>query len=90
MKLGTKIEKIYKTDLNGFKVKLRFDNGKTGVVSLAHIFSSPKNLSEEILKGGMFSRCFIESGALAWPNGFELCPDSVYQWLEAQRDCEVA
>jgi hypothetical protein len=23
----------------------------------------------------MFPRCFVENGALAWPNGFELCPD---------------
>ena len=23
----------------------------------------------------MFERCFVEDGALAWPNGYELCPD---------------
>jgi hypothetical protein len=47
---------------------------------LRHFFSEPKNLSAEILRGGMFEKCFIKSGALGWPNGFELCPNAIYRW----------
>lgn len=88
MKLGNKIEQIYETDLNDFRVKLRFSNGKTGFVPLNHIFKSPKNLSEEILRGQMFDKCFIESGALAWSNGFDLCPDALYKWFEEQNNSQ--
>jgi hypothetical protein len=28
-----------------------------------------------------FGRCFIELGALAWPNGFDLSAQSLYQTL---------
>lgn len=31
-----------------------------------------------------FGRCFVESGDLAWPNGYELCPDALRLWVEAQ------
>jgi len=32
----------------------------------------------------MFDKCFVEMGALAWPNGFELCPDALRHWFELQ------
>ena len=48
-------------------------------------FENPKGLAAEILKGGMFDKCFLELGALAWPNGFELCPDALCQWWADQK-----
>lgn len=84
MVLGNKIVKIIKTGLEGFTVTLKFSNGEIGTVSLHHIFSPPKNLAVDVLTGGMFHKCFIESGALAWPNGLELCPDSIFLIFKEQ------
>lgn len=81
MKLGNQISKIVSADAESFIINLKFDDGTTGAVDLGRIFDHPKGLSAEILKGGMFDRCFVENGALAWPNGFELCPDSLRQWM---------
>ena len=89
LKLGMKITAITSTDLENFRVGLRFANGGTGSVSLSHIFSPPRNLSAEVLKGGMFTKCFVENGALAWPNGLELCPDAVYSWMEQEQSQAV-
>lgn len=25
-----------------------------------------------------FSKAFVECGAVAWPNGFDICPNSIY------------
>lgn len=77
MKLGNKIKRIVRVDGESFSVTLRFTDGAERTVSLAHLFERPKGLAAEILKGGMFSMCFLENGALAWPNGFELCPDAL-------------
>ena len=77
MKLGYKILKIISADDDLFKVKLKFSDGAIGEVNLGFIFLKPKNLAAEIVKGNLFTKCYIESGALAWPNGFELCPDSL-------------
>lgn len=84
-KFGNKIEKLLSIDPENFSIQLRFEDGESGVVSLKNIFEHPKAMSAEILKGEMFNRCFIESGALAWPNGFELCPDTLRNWLDTQR-----
>ena len=73
MKLGNKISKIISVEEDLFKLKLKFTDGKTGEVDLSSIFSKPKNLAAENVKGQLFKKCCVESGALAWPNGFELC-----------------
>ena len=71
-------------DVESLAAKLRFSDRAGGWVSLVHLFERPKGLAAEILKGGMFDKCFLEMGALAWPNGFELCPDALRQWFEMQ------
>ncbi len=90
MKYGNEVTELLATDLERFMVKLKFKNGKKGRISLNHIFHKPKNLSAEILRAGMFEKCFVESGALAWPNGFELCPDALYEWMMEQEQDSVA
>ena len=77
MKLNSKITKIVKIDKGSFAVTLVFDDNTKATVSLSHIFQNPKVQAREILRGDLFDKCFIESGALAWPNGLELCADSI-------------
>lgn len=77
MKLGNKVIKIISVDSENFLVKLKFSDGAIYTTNLSGIFSPPKGIVKDILRGNLFDKCFLESGALAWPNGFELCPD----WL---------
>jgi len=83
-KLGNKIIKIEDVNIESLAIKLRFSDRSGGWISLEHLFEKPKGLTAEILKGGMFDKCFLEMGALAWPNGFELCPDALRLWFEMQ------
>lgn len=83
-KLGNKIVKIIGSNSATFDINVKFQDGTHGIISLKHLFEKPKGLSAEILKGEMFDKCFVESGALAWPNGFELCPDALKQWFAQQ------
>ncbi|MFM8454236.1 MAG: hypothetical protein ACKOAD_04595 [Gammaproteobacteria bacterium] len=83
-KLGNKITKILKIDLESFAIKLKFNDNFIGQVSLKHIFNSPKNLAAEVLRGNLFGKCFVLEGALAWPNGLELCPDAIRHWIIEQ------
>lgn len=77
MKLGNKIIKIVSLNDDTFMAKLLYADKKTILVDLSFIFKNPKNLAAEVVKGNLFSRAFIESGALAWPNGLEICPDAL-------------
>ena len=79
MKLGTSIKRIVTIDSERYRLKLVYVDGYRGTVDLGFIFRSPrrKPLVLEILRGQLFARCFVEGGALAWPNGYELCPDAI-------------
>lgn len=82
---GNKVTKIIAVNADRYCLTLQFADGAMGILSLSDLFDKPKGLSAEILKGGMFERCFVESGAVAWPNGFELCPDTLRLRFEEQR-----
>lgn len=84
-KIGNKIKKVLNADQETFSVRLQFSDGSTSTISLKNLFTRPKGLTAEILRGGMFEKCFVELGALAWPNGFELCPDALKMWSHTQQ-----
>lgn len=77
MKLGNKITKIINANEDTLKVKLKFSDGVVGEVDLGFVFAKPKYLAAEVIKGGLFTKCYVETGALAWANGLELCPDNL-------------
>ncbi len=85
MKLGNKIEKIISADEDSFKIKIKYTDGLRGEVDLSSFFLRPKNLAAEIIKGQLFEKCYVESGALAWPNGLELCPDALRMKLKTKK-----
>jgi hypothetical protein len=85
MKLGNKISKIISMDEDSYSLKVKFSDGAVGEVDLGFIFDKPENLALEVLKGGLFKKCYLESGALAWPNGLELCPDSLRMKLATKK-----
>ena len=76
-KWGNKIQRVLATNAETFAVKLAYADGSTVEVTLASLFQSPRGLAAEVMRGSLFDKCFVESGALAWPNGLELCPDAL-------------
>ena len=89
-KLGNKIEKLLAAHFEDFRVKLRFADGVVGEVDLSSIFERPKGLAAEVLRGQLLAKCFVESGGLAWPNGLELCADSLKMKLVAKKKSKAA
>lgn len=83
-KWGNEVLHIVNVDVEHYAVSLEYADGEVLNVSLRHIFDKPKGLASEVLRGGMFEKCFLESGALAWPNGLELCPDALRMWATEQ------
>jgi hypothetical protein len=87
MKMGNAILRIRKVDVERFLVDLEFRDGSRGVVDLSFLFraAARRPLALEILRGSLFAQCFVDAGALAWPNGLELCPDAIRHWIEQGR-----
>jgi hypothetical protein len=66
------------------RLLLRFSDGAWGVYDFAHFFEAATEMTAPLHDPDFFGRCFIELGALAWPNGFDLSAESLYRRLEEQ------
>jgi len=87
MKFGHRLKRIVSCDAERLSMTLEFTDGFRGTVDLSSLFRKPgrRPLPLEILRGQLFDRCFVEGGALAWPNGYELCPDALRAAIVEQR-----
>jgi hypothetical protein len=85
-----KIKKIKKTDIENFLIILVFESKEIKKVNLTQLFSKPQGLTSEVLKGNIFDKCFVDMGALAWPNGLELCADMLYSLATEQEKNRAA
>ena len=92
MKFGNRLRRIVSCDAERLRVTLEFADGFRGTADLTPLFRQPgrRPLPLEILRGRLFDRCFIEGGGLAWPNGYELCPDALRARIVERRRSRAA
>ena len=60
---------------------LRFSDGAWGIFDFTPFVAAGTAMTEPLRKPASFSNAFIELGALAWPNGFELSAESLHRRL---------
>lgn len=58
-----------------------FSDGTAALWSAADLIARDTIMTHPLADLAYFARAFIESGALAWPNGFELSADSLHRRL---------
>ena len=64
------------------KLELRFSDHTHGVFDGANYLSSRQGPLLEILREpAYFARCFVDAGALCWPNGLELSAARLHELL---------
>ncbi|MGU3391661.1 DUF2442 domain-containing protein [Sphingomonas sp. M1A8_2b] len=62
-------------------LQLVFSDGAAALWSAADLIARGTVMTRPLADPAYFARAFIESGALAWPNGFELSADSLHRRL---------
>ena len=62
---------------------LHFSDGATARWSAAELIARDTVMTRPLADPVYFARAFIEAGALAWPNGFELSANSLHRRLDA-------
>ena len=66
--------------VDDFKLALTFSNGESGVFDAAIYLSEKQgSLLEPLRSISYFQSCFIDAGALCWPNGLELSAQRVLE-----------
>lgn len=68
---------------SGTQLLLRFSDGAWGLFDFAPFIAANTLMTAPLADPAFFSRYFIEAGALAWPNGFDLSAGSLHRRLEA-------
>ena len=62
-----------------FEVALLFSNGAEGIFDGKNLLKNHGPLLDALRNETFFKRCFIDAGALCWPNGLELSPAKLYE-----------
>lgn len=66
----------------GTQLLLRFSDGAWGVYDFSPFVLANTEMTAPLSDPAFFARHFIEAGALAWPNGFDLSAGSLHQRLQ--------
>jgi len=77
-----KLAKIAVCD--GLTLRLTFTDGRSGIWDAAPMLHSRDTpLTVPLRAPEAFARALIEGGALAWPNGLEIAPWTLYEEMDA-------
>ena len=68
--------------VNDHEVRLRFSDESHGVFDFSSFIAARTPMTEPLGDPAFFRRFFLEMGALAWPNGFDLSAASLQQKLD--------
>ena len=66
--------------LPGFRLSVRFNDGKEGTVDMSGLVNSPNAGVFAVLKDEeLFSKVTLHYGAVTWPGELDLAPDAMYE-----------
>lgn len=76
--------KIVKAEpLGAYRVRVTFSNGDSGIRDFADLIADGGVMVEPLRDPAFFARVFVQSGVLAWPNGFDLDAIALHQEMAA-------
>lgn len=67
----------------GFRIHLTFNDGLEATVDFERWLTGP--VLEPLKAPRYFSRFFLEGGTVAWPNGADIAPETLYEAAAAER-----
>lgn len=70
-----------------YRISVRFHDGTSGIVDLTQLLHSPDaGVFAELLDPSVFAAAEVYLGAVTWPGGIDLAPDTMYAALRANRE----
>ena len=68
--------------VNEREIRLRFSDDSTGTFDFSSFLEAGTAMTEHLRAPEFFRSFFLEFGALAWPNGFDLTAESLHRRLD--------
>ena len=66
----------YAEYVSGYIIKLRFNDGKEKMVDFQQWLTGP--VFHPLKNKTKFKKFFIDGGTIAWPNGADIAPETLY------------
>jgi hypothetical protein len=67
--------------VGGFQIRLFFNEGTMGIVDFGDWLEGP--IFEPLREQSYFERFFVDGGAIAWPNGADIAPETLYDQVRS-------
>ena len=75
----SKVARVRKLErLGDHRLKLWFVDGQVGEWDFSNIKTRTGEMATPLRDPAYFDRVFLEMGALTWPNGYDWCPQALY------------
>lgn len=72
----------------GFRLSVRFNDGKEGIVAMSGLIHSPNAGVFAVLRDEeLFSKVALNYGAVTWPGELDLAPDTMYEAICRSGEC---
>lgn len=65
-----------------YTIQLYFSDDSSGEYDFSDYVNAATPMTKPLQDVGFFKRCFVEMGALTWPNGFDLSPAALHERLK--------
>jgi Protein of unknown function (DUF2442) len=69
--------------LGGYRLRVAFSDGSAGVHDFSATAARDGEMVQPLKDPAFFARVFVELGALAWPNGFDVDPIALHDRMAA-------
>ena len=73
------IHLVQKVKTKGYKLICQFGGGETVEYDMSDVKSEKGPIAAPLKKPAFFAKVFVESGTPTWPNGYDVCPETIYQ-----------
>ena len=68
--------------VDNYRIQLTFNDGTSGAVDFVNWLEGP--VFQPLLEGDYFRRFFLDGGTVAWPNGADIAPETLYEELSTR------
>ncbi len=71
----------YVRPLADYRLEVKFADGTQGLVDMARLLARDCGVFAPLRELSLFNQVFVDEGAVAWPGGLDLAPDTMHEEL---------
>lgn len=76
--------------LPNWQLAVTFNDGTSGIVDVSELVNEPDaGVFEALRDPAFFAAAYLDCGAVTWPNGADIAPDTMYKEIRCGGVCRI-